>query len=332
MTDRAFLHVLNGDATRVKLERSAVRGTFAVWADVLHEGPCLLLPRDELRALRAKFLSDAGYGPAAALVDIGRRWDDRLDAYAEYDEVVFWFEHDLFDQLLLIRHLHWLTTIARGSTPAFSLICIDAFPGVSDFVGLGQLAPEQLASLLDTRHAITGGEIDLGARAWTRFCGPEPLALVALLLEDTSALPFLEGALRRFLSDYPAVGTGLSRSERQILDTVARGPSRPVDVFLATGRMEERIFMGDTTFWRIARALADARVPLLAFDGNGEGDLDRSGLVLPDGALTLTAAGSDVLAGGADHVALNGIDRWMGGVHLTDGRWRWDGQTIVESR
>jgi len=34
-----MLHVLNGDATRWKLERSDVPGTFAMWADALHEGP-----------------------------------------------------------------------------------------------------------------------------------------------------------------------------------------------------------------------------------------------------------------------------------------------------
>jgi hypothetical protein len=33
-----------------------------------------------------------------------------------------------------------------------------------------------------------------------------------------------------------------------------------------------------------------------------------------------------VLRGEADHVALNGIDRWVGGVHLHGraARWRWD--------
>jgi len=33
-----------------------------------------------------------------------------------------------------------------------------------------------------------------------------------------------------------------------------------------------------------------------------------------------------VLAGEADHVALNGVDRWIGGVHLAgpDSPWRWD--------
>jgi hypothetical protein len=42
--------------------------------------------------------------------------------------------------------------------------------------------------------------------------------------------------------------------------------------------------------------------------------------------LQLTEAGRAVLAGQEDHVALNGVDRWVGGVHLTGRavRWRWN--------
>ena len=42
--------------------------------------------------------------------------------------------------------------------------------------------------------------------------------------------------------------------------------------------------------------------------------------------MRLTAAGRRVLQGDADHVALNGIHRWIGGVHLAgpDSPWRWD--------
>jgi hypothetical protein len=41
--------------------------------------------------------------------------------------------------------------------------------------------------------------------------------------------------------------------------------------------------------------------------------------------LSLTSAGRSVLAGAADHVHLNGIDRWIGGVHLAgdEAHWRW---------
>lgn len=42
--------------------------------------------------------------------------------------------------------------------------------------------------------------------------------------------------------------------------------------------------------------------------------------------LELTAAGESVLAGDADALELNGIDRWLGGVHLEGHapQWRWD--------
>jgi hypothetical protein len=45
-------------------------------------------------------------------------------------------------------------------------------------------------------------------------------------------------------------------------------------------------------------------------------------------------AGLRVLRGDADPVALNGVDRWIGGVHPAgaESRWRWDEGTesIVE--
>jgi hypothetical protein len=65
--------------------------------------------------------------------------------------------------------------------------------------------------------------------------------------------------------------------------------------------------------------MARAPVPLLDA-APAEGPIGRRT------GLALTDAGARVLAGAADHVSLNGIDRWIGGVHL-QGRhvpWRWD--------
>jgi hypothetical protein len=47
----------------------------------------------------------------------------------------------------------------------------------------------------------------------------------------------------------------------------------------------------------------------------------------------LTGTGARVLAGEADQIALKGIDRWIGGVHLHGYHvpWRWDdgNETII---
>lgn len=317
-SSRGLLHVLNGDATRVKLERSGVPGAIAVWADVLHDGPAVHAPPEEWRRIRARHLASQGVMAEESILEQLRHWDAQLESSPDREEVVFWFEHDLFDQLLLVRHLDWVAGARRRADTRFSLICIGDFPGVPDFAGLGQLTPDQLASLLETRQPITEAQIELGVEAWTRFRAAKPLRLSALLAEDTSALPFLDGALRRFLEDYPAVDTGLARSERQILEAIAAGMVSPGDVFRATQKMEERIFMGDWTFFGIVRRLASGRAPLLGTD------VPLTGGALPDGTLHLTDDGRRVLDGAADYIALNGIDRWMGGVHLTDGRYRWD--------
>ena len=84
------------------------------------------------------------------------------------------------------------------------------------------------------------------------------------------------------------------------------------------GEREPRPFLGDLFGFRILARLAGARVPLV--------EADPPGGVGAGTRLRVTEAGRRVLAGQDDHVALNGIDRWVGGVHLHGeaARWRWD--------
>jgi len=320
------LHVLNGDATREKLELAGIPGVLTVWADVLHDGPVPNLPPSELRRVRAQHLEPYVARTADDMVSRADAWDAALDRYGDYDELVFWFEHDLFDQLILIRHLHWLSQIPHASA-RFSLICIGAYPGRPNFAGLGELAPSELAGLFPLRRPITWQQIVLGTTAWDLFRAAEPTALLEWLDHaDLSALPYLDGALRRHLDDFPSTMNGLSRSESQILKAVVEGQSTAVDIFVATQRMEERVFMGDLTFWSIIRRLAGARTPLVSVDG------DTPQLPFTGVRVEITRAGREVLAGEKDHVELNGIDRWMGGAHLTTARhWRWDGELLTST-
>jgi hypothetical protein len=78
--------------------------------------------------------------------------------------------------------------------------------------------------------------------------------------------------------------------------------------------------MGDWSFFRMARSLSRARVPLVRIEPD-DGAID-----LRHHKVSMTEAGRNVLAGTDDAVALNGIDEWRGGVHLSGDRspWRWD--------
>ena len=65
--------------------------------------------------------------------------------------------------------------------------------------------------------------------------------------------------------------------------------------------------------------MADAPLPLVELDPPRPHTPGRQ-------RAALTPLGREVLAGRADHPALNGLDRWVGGVHLRGlaPKWRWD--------
>jgi hypothetical protein len=316
---RRLLHVTNGDSAAETLREADVGGEVAITADVLHEGPAPGgLPPERWRKVRARYLAESGYADYDSCLAALTARDRLLEDYRSYDEVVLWFEHDLFDQLLLIRILDGFAGRNLGGTE-LSLICIGEFPGVVPFHGLGQLEPQQMASLLPRRQRVNEGQKLLARDAWRAFCAPDPAGLERLVRTDTSALPFLAGALRRHLEEFPSLANGLSRSENQALRGVADGAASFEELFRACQRMEERIYMGDSSFFRLLHELAAPPRPLLRIEPAASGTL-RSQRV------SLTATGREVLEGHDNWVRIRGIDRWLGGVHLqgTEAVWRWD--------
>jgi hypothetical protein len=100
---------------------------------------------------RAAFISEA-YG--ITLKDARNRLEreySQLYSSAQYERVVLWFEHDSYDQLVLAYVLHHFWTI-QSFPKRLELICIDSFPGIERFVGLGQLSSEALRTLWEGRH------------------------------------------------------------------------------------------------------------------------------------------------------------------------------------
>ena len=115
------------------------------------------------------------------------------------------------------------------------------------------MQPRELEALWPQREPLRPEAAELGARAWAAAAAPDPTALAALLATDTSALPLLAPALRRWLEELPDAATGLALSERQILELLAGGPRTRHELFLAHMERETVLFHGDAWFFdRIA--------------------------------------------------------------------------------
>ena len=148
-----ILHVTNGDHAADAIRAARVEGEILPWRDVLHEGPVPAgMPLEELSALRALWLSaqNPAWGDPAAIAASFAARDAALAG--AYDEIVLWFEHDLYDQLQLIQLLDWLREHGQG-TP-LTLINPAEY--------LGPAAPERLAAWFAERQPVTPEQLELG--------------------------------------------------------------------------------------------------------------------------------------------------------------------------
>jgi len=318
-----LLHVANGTCTTEIIRAAGIPGALSLWADPLYEGPVPGgLTDEDLLGVRERFLSGPDEVSDAADVNSLRAWRAAIDRHESYDELVLWFEHDLFDQLNLIQLLTWI----RGHLPAakvVSLICIGSFPGRPGFKGLGELTPGELASLMETRLRVNNTQYAVAERAWSAFRAADPEGLDHLWRSDLGALPFLSAALRRFLEEYPWTRYGLSRSERRLLQLADPGPTPLSAAFPRMHDGEDVFYVTDTSLREMVETLSATSPALLTF--NPDPDVAPGGQVL-HGAMALAATGRDVLTGRRDRIATCGLDRWIGGVHLQIGgpMWRWD--------
>lgn len=299
-----MLVVTNGSSAVAALTDAGIPGDKLSWDDVLHDGPVPEgLELTELSATRARFIADCGWGAQDDVRAAFRARDARLAAAAAEDEVVLWFEHDLYDQLQLLQLLDWFARPSRRPG-ALTLVCHAAYVALEPAAALG--------AAFARREPVTGDQLDLARDAWAAFRAPDPGAWAAVASTGATLLPFLGAAVRRMLEEFPAVGDGLGRTERQALASVRERPgTRRADAFADVQRLEEPAFLGDASFFRHLEALGSDPLPLLVTDEGG--------------GMHLTRAGDDVLAGKADRVRLRGIERWYGGVRLTGGYvWRWN--------
>lgn len=307
-----MLHITNGDSTIQGFREGHIHGDYLAWADALTDGAVPATETlEELSEIRAKELSRLFGVNGDVRATLAAR-DNTLKAFEAHAEVVLWFEHDLYDQLQLIQLLDWF---ADRDATRVSIIQIGTHPEIRNFQGLGELSGRQLADLLPARRPVSRDQLDTARRAWRAFRAPDPTALATMADDDQRALPFLAGALGRFLEEYPSPVDGLSRTERQLLRVARDGARSRRDLYRESQKLETCVW-GDASVFIRLDDLASGQAPAL----------DR----IADDEFALTDLGAALLNGAADWIQQRSeTDRWLGGVRMTgrDVVWRFDPTT-----
>ncbi|KRE53603.1 DUF1835 domain-containing protein [Paenibacillus sp. Soil522] len=322
-----MLHIVNGDSVGTKLKKNGTPGDVLVWREIYTEGPVFTQPElPANRAVRGQYLEQALGIPRQEWRASSEAQEKQLSGFRQYNDIVLWFEHDLYDQTMLSCLLYYFSEQARGGTK-LHLLSINQYPGIPIFHGLGQLSEEQLFGLVGTWQVITAEQLLLGKKAWEAFTSKTPEAIAELLQEDTSALPFLHAAFRLHLKRFPSVQNGLGIIEQTTIELLLSGVDTPLQLFQRTGDRLYGLGMGDIQYWLCLRRLSEGPHPLISLEGN----VRIPGLNEPPEAflhakVSLTELGEKVAGNHADWTTMSGIDVWYGGVWLESSSplWRWD--------
>jgi hypothetical protein len=132
-------------------------------------------------------------------------------------------------------------------------------------------------------------------------------------------------ALARHLRELPSIENGLSLTQQLTLRALSeKGAMSAVRLFGSyTNDYEPLPFLGDTGYWIVLRALANADEPAIRIDGPA--NAPNASIAQCD--VALTAFGERLLRNEADWLRTNTIERSVGGVRI-DSRepssWRFD--------
>jgi len=312
------LHVRCGHDIQGKLIECGFEGDFLPLIDPLCIGPLPASNNDFI-------IKRAEYVQRNLLAIIGRSEQDincLIESEAEnlatllndkYERIVFWVEHDSYDQLMLVYALTQLESLQNAR---IEVIEINHFPGTERFIGFGQLPIEAIRSCWQKRKLVTAQLMNQATCCWQALTSSQPSLLVALLQADSlDCLPNMGKALKRHLQELPNHNTGLSLTQTIALQ-VLNNENEPIKIATWFAKYQEKEplpFLGDVMFYALLLPLTQGDTPLVRLANQQEHWLEH--------LTSITAHGQACLLNDIAYIQ----DYWVGGIHCQKReQWQWD--------
>nr|WP_320015204.1 hypothetical protein [uncultured Desulfobacter sp.] len=264
---KRILHITSGDIAGDHLARSTIPGEVFVWHDILYNGPRKPgWPDDVTLDVRAGFLEDSTGGGLSKqyVLETLKTQYAKLKTASDYDTLVLWFDACLFDQSMLC---HILACMRYLGNEHADLLCIDSFPGIDPYHGLGQLSPDRLACMYSQRESLTPDHFLFAERVDRAFALQDQAEFIKLANTD-APLPWIPAAVTRWMEEFPDKVTGLGKLEKLLLEAICSGLETPMEIYsFVSARETPPQYWGDITLWEKINALADRNPPLVKIEG-----------------------------------------------------------------
>ena len=210
------LHITNGDAFSNYFKKLSISGTVVTWREMLCEGKTLhTVGSEDFWKERFDFLNKTYKVSKKSFIDYTLKEYRNLCKQKSQEEIVLWFESDLFCQINLLGVLSWLKTHRKYTQ--ISVVSNTRSKTNESSKGFCELSVLELQSLYDQRTFLNQDDIEFADYAWQLYCSDNPIRLAQLSNYNQFNLPYLKEAFDIHFLRYPSLKNGLNLPENQIL-------------------------------------------------------------------------------------------------------------------
>lgn len=248
------LHILNGHTTLHLFQEAGIEGQALVWNEILSDGPAIYeVATDAFWKMRKDFVV-ATFGQGAAGYDQLIKDFETIRNYAEFDEIVLWFEYDWFCQINLMALLSWFYNEKVRRETNVSLICVGKEEGYDRLVALGQLPVRRYPELMESRQNLSEANLRFADSVWKTYSNADPSEL-AFATVPHPVFSYLAGAVSAYFERFPD-SSGLNEIEKELLKTINKEEGVEVDRLVRHMLQWQKHFgFGDLQYYYYIRSM-----------------------------------------------------------------------------
>lgn len=218
--NKRILHITNGDSLTELLDEIHLDGDIIVWREMLCEGPTVQeVGTEKFISVRKKFLLET-YGISE--VDYEEKFVSQLNKLAtidKYDEIILWFEFDLFCHINMLAAISYL--LQHKSKEPIYLVCSGRVSGEKEMKGLSELNEKQLMAHYESKIRLSEDDLEMAHFIWQLYCGNNPNRLKPEI-RKSSNFKYLSSCMRAHIERFPNAFTGLNSLETNILKLIQK--------------------------------------------------------------------------------------------------------------
>jgi len=291
----SLLHITNGDSFTKRLKSLKLKGDIITWREMLCEGKTLTsVGSESFWKTRFEFLNKNYKVSKSSFIEKTLKEYRSLCNHKQQDQIVLWFEYDLFCQVNMIAVLSWLKTHRKYAQ--ISLVCSGKEDESDKLYALNALSDEKVRELYKNKTELGQDDIEYADYVWQLYCSDNPIRLENLSDFGNYQFNYLSEAIKSHLHRFPSIRNGLNAMENNILQQAVEKKSENKKKFLGTILQNQGLLgFGDSQYERAINRLK----PL--FTGFNPVRLSKKGKEILDGRTSYYSCiqDNDVYLGGA---------------------------------